>query len=123
MEIPKLKSHSPKIYDNTEGDIILVSPSVLDNKLRDLEIRSWATGSIGSYVGLAVTLLAAIFASEFKNFSYISGQTIRGVFIAGFVVVIIKIGYDIYKILWSKNSRDRKTILSELQNLEKPDKK
>lgn len=37
MKIPKLKSHSPKFYDNTESDIIIVTECVLDNKLRDLE--------------------------------------------------------------------------------------
>lgn len=98
MEIPKLKSHSPRFHDNTEPDVIIVPPSVLDNKLRDLEGRNKARSSISSDIALAVTLIIAIFTTTFRDFPFINGATIRGTFIAGLIVILIKIGWDIYKI-------------------------
>ena len=115
MEIPKLKSHSPKFYDNTEADIIIVPECVLDNKLRDLEQGCQARGSIIGDITLAVTLLIAILTTSFKDFiPYIMGYTTRGVFITGFIVVLIKIGYDIYKLVKFKE-QTRFQIISSLE--------
>lgn len=118
MKIPKLKSHLPKIYDNTEPDLILVSPSVLDNKLREFEKINQARDSITGDIALAITLLVAVLATTFKDFSFISGPTIKGAFIAGLVVVIVKIGHSLYKIFWI-NKQSRVDVIDSLkqQNL------
>ncbi len=115
MEIPKLKSQSPKFYDNTESDIIIVTECVLDNKLRDLEHYYQARGGIVADIALAITLLIAILTTSFKDFlPYIMGSTIRGVFITGLIVVIIKIGYCVYK-LFKFNRQSRHQIINSLK--------
>ncbi len=120
MEIPKLKSHSPKFHDNTEEDLIVVPPSVLDNKLRDFEEYHKAHGGISGYIALAVTLIVAIFTTTFKDFSFIRGATIRGAFVAGLVIVFVKIGHDIYKIFFKK--RNNRIELVNSLNKEKENK-
>ncbi len=106
MQIPKLKSHSPKFHDNTESDVIVVTPNVLDNKLRDFEEHNKIRSSISSDIALAATLVVAIFTTTFKDFSFIKGSTIKGAFIIGLLVVLVKIGHSVYKIYFSdRNNR------------------
>jgi len=114
MQIPKLKLHSPKLYDNTEADLIIVPPSVLDGKLRDFEQRNQVRASLPGWVAVAVTLLVAILGTTFKDFSFISGPTIKGAFIVGLLVVLIKIGYDIYRIV-KTNKQGRLEIIDALK--------
>ncbi|NQU77719.1 hypothetical protein HQ544_03405 [Candidatus Falkowbacteria bacterium] len=114
LELKSPKSHFPEIYDNTEKDLILVSPDVLDNKLRDFERNSQARGSIISDITLAVSLLIAVLTTIFKDFSFISGSTIKGAFVTGFLVVLVKVGYSVYKIFWDKK-QTRTDIISSLK--------
>jgi len=111
MKIQKPKSHLPKIHDNTEEDLILVPPSVLDNKLRDFESYHRTQSSIVSDIALAVTLIAAFFASTFRDFTYVSGATIKGAFLVGFLVIAIKIGFGVYKINKNENSYTRESTV------------
>ncbi|MFC1757013.1 hypothetical protein ACFLZC_02575 [Patescibacteria group bacterium] len=111
MKIQKPKSHVPKIHDNTEEDLILVPPSVLDNKLRDFESYHKAQSSIVSDIALAVTLVAAFFASTFRDFAYISGATIKGAFLVGFLAIAVKIGFSIYKINKDENNHTRESTV------------
>ena len=114
MEILKPKSHSPKIHDNTEEDIIFVPPSVLENKLRDFEEynRNWNT--LGSDITLAITLIVAIIAMDFRNFVGLDGPTIRGAFLIGFILMLLKIFYILYKILFRKDGKDREGLIKNL---------
>ena len=114
MEIPKPKSQSPKIYDNTEDDLILVSPSVLENKLRDFEEYHRVRSTLISYVALAATLILAVIATDFKDFAGLNGLTIRGAFLFGSVAVLIKISYGIYQII-KKDGRSREEIINGLE--------
>jgi hypothetical protein len=114
MEIKKPKSHTPTIHDNTEKDLILVPPSVLDNKLRDLEEHQRVRGTIASDIALAITLLVAVLTSTFNDQAFIKGSTIRGAFITGFIVILIKIGYGIYKI-YQTDKKARINIINDLK--------
>lgn len=106
MEIPKPKSQSPKIHDNTEEDLILVPPSVLDNKLRDFEEYHKAHSIISGDIALAIVLLVTVLTTTFKDVYFLKGLTIRGVFLTGFIVMLIKIGHNLYKIFYAdKHSR------------------
>lgn len=118
MEIPKPKSHSPKIHDNTEEDLILVPPGVLDNKLRDFEEYSHARSSIVGDVAIIVTLIAVILTSTFNDIPYLKGTTIRGAFITALFFMLIKIARNIVKI-WHADGKKRKDIIISLKNQEK----
>src|SRR3989344_3929816 len=91
MEIQKLKSQNPKIYDSTETDLIIVSPSVLENKLRDFEEHYRFKGSLVGDIALAVTLIIAVVATDFRDFLGLGGATIKGAFLFGFIVIVIRI--------------------------------
>lgn len=121
MEIEKPKSHSPVVHDNTEEDLILVPPSVLENKLESFEHYSRASGTIGSDIALAITFIVPLLTSaDFKSFGPISGATIQGAFYIGAIVVLIKIVYGYLQI---KNApvKSRGGIVHDL--LVKKDKK
>lgn len=113
MQIKTPKSHSPTIHDNTEEDLIMVPPSVLENKLRDMEEYYKARGGIKSDIGLAVALLVAVLTASFIDIPYISGATIRGAFITALIFIVMKVLYDLYRIFWY-DKRDRCHILKSL---------
>ncbi len=98
MKIQKPRSHSPIIHDNTEEDLILVPPSVLENKLDLFEAYTRVRGSIGVNIGLALTLLVSIVTSDFKNIFGLSGPSIRGAFVTGLIVMVVIIIRDIAKL-------------------------
>src|SRR3989338_2236165 len=114
MQIKKPKSHSAKIHDNTDEHLILISPSILENRMRDFEVYSFARGGIGDEIALALTLLVAILTAEFKDFPPFTGASIRGAFITSFVFILAKIGLDTYKIWRNRKSRDK--LLQDLYN-------
>ncbi len=113
MEIKKLKSSAPTIHDNTESDLILVPPSILDSKLRDFEIYHSAKSTMPSDITLAITFIVAIFATSFIDFPFLKGSTVRGAFIAGFIITFVKIVYSIYRIFWA-NGNARPQIIKSL---------
>jgi|SRR3989344_4719222 len=113
MNIKKPKSHSPTFHDNTDKDIILVPPSVLENKLELLENYSRAFGTVGSDIGLAFVFLTAILTSDFKDFGLIKGATIEGAFYVGSIVMLIKTCRDLYLIVRSK-IKSRKELVRNL---------
>lgn len=96
--MPRLKSQNPKSYDNTEQELILVSPSVLDNKLRDFEVHNRYWSSLPGDITLAITLIIAIFTASFIDFPFIKGSTIRGTFIAGLVLTSVKIVFSLIQL-------------------------
>ncbi len=122
MEIQKPKSHSPKIHDNTEEDLILIPPSVLDNKLRDFEYHHKAKDSISSDIALAVALIVAILSTSFRDFSFIKGSTIKGAFIVGFIAIFIKIIFSLYKIFYN-NKHNRTDVIKNLLSSERSNNK
>ncbi len=95
--MPKLKSQNPKPYDNTEDELIMVTPAVLENKLRDFDERAKIRPLIENTV-LAITLLIPVVTGTFNDSPYFRGTTIRGIFIAGLIFVVIKIVYQLYRI-------------------------
>ena len=117
MEIKKPKSHVPIIHDNTEENLILVPPSVLDNKLRDFEIYHKERSSLPSDITLAITLLVAIFTASFVDFPFISGSTIRGSFIAGLILILVKIGFSVFKMIQADGSARTDLIGSLVSNI------
>lgn len=120
MEIQKPKSHAPEIHDNTEKDLIIVPPSVLENKLQNFKEHSTARGSISSDIALAITILAAILTSNFKDFVNIPGKSIQGAFITGFIFMLVKIIYSLIKIRKTGRKDD---IVGSLLNENKEMKK
>lgn len=114
MEIQKPRSHSPKIHDNTEEDLILVPPSVLDNKLRDFEEYNRPHSSVSGDVALTITLIVAILTSTFNDLPYLKGMTIRGAFITAFIFMLVKMGRNLYKI-WHANGSKREDIIRVLK--------
>lgn len=120
MEMPKLKSQSPKTYDNTEEDLILAPPAVLDNKMRDFENYQQARGSIFSDIALAITLLVTILATDFKDIlpPIITGAKIHGVFIAGFIGMLVKIGFSLFKIFREGDQHGRLEIINSLRKVD-----
>lgn len=89
MEIKSPKSNSPEIHDNTEKDLILISPSVLKNKLHQLIGIQRARAEFVVYVSLAATLLAAITTADFHDFGRVGAASIQGAFIIGLIVAFI----------------------------------
>ncbi len=118
MEIKKINSQLPIVYDNTESDLILVPPSVLDNKLRDFEGHNKINSSISSDITLAVALLLPVLTATFTDYSFIRGATIRGAFLTGFIFVLLRIFYSGYKLYYA-DSYDRISIINFLRSLEK----
>lgn len=114
MEMPKLNSQSPNSHDNTEKDLIIVPPAVLDSKLRDFELHSNAKSSVKSDIALAVTLLLAFLTIDLQgNFPFVDAATLRGAFLVGFLVSTGKAGYDIVQVLRDKKG-NRKELIEEL---------
>lgn len=102
MQIKQPKSHSPIVHDNTDEHLIMVPPSVLENKLEKFEIHARAWGVIGSDVALMLTFIIAIVTSQFRDFSWIKGATIEGAFYIGAIVMAIKVGRGLYRIYNSR---------------------
>lgn len=113
MQIKKPRSHSPKVYDNTEEDLILTPPSVLEGKLRRFEEHIKAREGLISNIGVALALLIAVLTADFKDFEKLSGQSIQGAFITGLFGMIILISYKGYRIYRTKG-RSRKDVLQDL---------
>lgn len=109
-----LKSQHPVVHDNTEEDIILIPPSVLDCKLRDFESFTTARASIAQDVALAVAFLAPVVSSDFRFFFGFSGETIKGIFAALAVVMIIKSLYDATIMLMKWRSHNRAAVIRSL---------
>lgn len=82
------------MHDNTEKDVILVPASVLDCKLRDFESLTTARASLAQDVALVVAFFAPVVSGNLGSFLGLSGETIKGVFAALAVVMIIKTLYD-----------------------------
>ncbi|MBI5913109.1 hypothetical protein HY839_01565 [Candidatus Azambacteria bacterium] len=98
MEIKKLKSHMPRVHDNTEEDLIIVPPCVLENKLNSFEEYTRMRGSIGTSMGLALTLLVAVITSDFKDFISLPGASIRGAFVTAFIVILVLIIHNLFRL-------------------------
>lgn len=113
MQIKKPRSHSPKIYDNTEEDLVLISPKVLDNVLRDLEEYQRPRNAISNNILLALALLVPIFTSTFRDFSFISGAVIRGAFIVGFLGALVLLGLNLYR-MYRADRYGRKELINSL---------
>jgi len=96
MEIKKPNSHTPIVHDNTEKDLILVPPSVLDGKVRDFEEQGKMRLNIPNEIALALAFIIPIFTATFDDYVYVKGATIRGFFIAGFVFIIARLIYNGY---------------------------
>ena len=112
--MPKLNSQSPNTHDNTEKDLIIVPPAVLDNKLRDFELRSNAKSNIKSDVVLTVTLLLAFLTIDLEgNFLFMDAATLRGAFFVGFLVSTGKVMYDVIRIFRDKKG-NRAELIREL---------
>jgi len=120
MEIRKPKSHNPFVHDNTDEHIIMVPPSVLENKLTPFEDYIKIRGSIGSNVGLALMLFVTIITADFQDFAGISGASIRGAFVTGFIAMVVVVIYDFLR-LNKITKRSRKDIVADLllENSEK----
>ena len=114
MKIPKLKSHSPVTHDNTEKDLIIVPPSVLDNKLRDFEEHQKMRNKLLGDVALAVALIIPVLTATFSDYPYVAGATLRGVFLAGFIFVLVRIAYGGYK-LYHADGHARVDLVESLQ--------
>src|SRR3989338_225149 len=98
MKIKRPKSHIPKVHDNTEGDLILVPPCVLENKLALFEEYTKIKATLGANVGLWLTLAIAIVTPDFKDFLGFSGARIRGAFVTAFIIMTFVIIIDIFKL-------------------------
>mgnify|MGYP001620090898 CR=1 FL=1 len=122
MEIPKFKSQNPKYHDNTEEDLIIIPPSVLDNRLRDFEENYKFRSTIGGDIALAVALILPVLTATFSNLFGITGATIKGVFIAGFVFMTIKISFSLYKI-YHTDGHARSDLVKSLLSLNLNSKK
>lgn len=118
MDMPKLNSQYPNTHDNTEKDLILVSPAVLDNKLRDFENHGMIKANIKGDIVLAVTLFIAVFTVvEFVNPlpPIVTGATLRGAFVAALLFVIGKILMDLQRMKTSPQGfRTRAEIIHAL---------
>jgi len=117
MKMPILKSQNPKPYDNTEESLIIVPPSILDNKLRDFEKSHQLRNTIGGDIVLAVTFILPVLTATFKDSNYypfgITGATISGAFIAAFIFMLVKITYSGYKI-YKTNNYTRSDLIGSL---------
>mgnify|MGYP001604443271 CR=1 FL=1 len=70
------------------------------NLVTKIAFRNSQYNSIVADIALAITFLVTILATDFKDIlPYIMGSTIRGVFITGLIVVLIKIGYSVYNLI------------------------
>jgi hypothetical protein len=114
MEIKKPRSHTPRVHDNTEEDLILVPPSVLQGKLHKFEDYVKGRGSLGSDVAVAIALLITLLTANFKDFAGISAGAIEGAFIAAFVFMIVKIIYDFSTKVHNAPIKTREDVVENL---------
>ncbi len=122
MEIKKPKSHTPKIHDNTEEDLIMVPPSVLDNKFRDFEENQKMRNQLLGDIALAIALITPVLTATFNDYSHITGTTIKGVFLAGFIFILSRIIYGAYKI-YHADGHARADLVKSLQEQDNISKK
>ena len=99
MKITKPKSHTPTIHDNTEEDLILVPPSVLENTLDSFEAYVRIHGGVVANIGLALALFISVVTSDFKDIFGLSGQSIQGAFVAGLIIMVVIIIKDAVKLV------------------------
>ena len=112
--MPNLHSQNPDPHDNTEKDIIWVTPMVLDNKLRDFEQRVGAKDALVGEVALAVTLIVAfITINPEATFLRVDAPTLRGAFGIAFLLTLGKIGYDLFQ-LWRGKRDGREELIRGL---------
>lgn len=116
--MPKLKSQNPKPYDHTEEDLIMVPPAVLDNKLRDFEEHFKFRSAIGGDIAFALALIIPVITATFNDHVGVSGSTIRGVFIAGFIYALARVIRDVYRILQT-DGHARKDLINSLRQVKK----
>lgn len=90
----QLKIQKPKIYDHTDGDVIMINKSSLVNAFE--LVRSYAHSSAGWVSSLAFSVnffLVAFVSESFKSFGSVTGDNIRSVII---VLGIITFLFAIY---------------------------
>ncbi|MGC9610684.1 MAG: hypothetical protein ABSE68_00435 [Minisyncoccia bacterium] len=114
MEIKKPRSHTPTIHDNTEEDLILVPPSVLQGKLHKFEDYVKGRGSLGSDVAVAIALLITLLTTNFKDFVGVSAGAIEGAFIAALVFMIAKIVFDFITKVHKAPIKTREDVVESL---------
>lgn len=116
INIPNPKSHNPTVYDNTEKDLILVPPSVLDGNLRDFESFIASETSILEDIVLIITLAVPILSNSFGTFMGLSGETIKGAFTFATLVVVSKLIRDIYIVYFKNKNLSRASIIKSLRD-------
>ncbi len=90
----QLKIQKPKIYDHTDGDVIMINKSSLVNAFE--LVRSYAHSSAGWISSLAFSVnffLVAFVSESFKNFGPVTGDNIRSVVI---VLGILTFLFSVY---------------------------
>lgn len=108
-----LRSGNPIFFDNTEAEHIIITPTKLDNSLRDLgESEKYLGLAIGS-IGIFLTVLATLITADFQNKFDIPAAGWQGAFVilcaGSFIATII----FIYK--YKKASHfDRKKLIEIL---------
>ncbi len=90
----QLKIQKPKIYDHTDGDVIMINKSSLVNAFE--LVRSYAHSSAGWISSLAFSVnffLVAFVSESFKSFGPVTGDNIRSVVI---VLGILTLLFGLY---------------------------
>ena len=93
--VMQLKIQKPKIYDHTDGDVIMINKSSLINAFE--LVRSYAHSSAGWISALAFSVnffLVAFVSESFKSFGPVTGENIRSVII---VLGVLTLMFSIYR--------------------------
>ncbi len=118
MEIQSPRSTKPEVFDNTEKELILVSPSVLERLFGKFGDFLTARASIGNDLAVGVALAVPLASSDFHSVLGIPGATIQGAMFFGLLVVAGKIVVNIVHIKRRWRTHNREAVIQEL--LQKP---
>jgi len=89
----QLKIQQPKIYDHTDGDVIMINKSSLVNAFE--LVRSYAHSSAGwiSSLAFSINFFSIAFVSEsFRSFGPVTGENIRS------IIMVLGIGTLLFAI-------------------------
>lgn len=114
----KLKSSQPIFFDNTEENHIVVSPCVLDNYMRDFEMKSGHEKFLGISAGIFFPVLITLITANFHDQFGIPASGWQGTFVTILIVSFVVMVFFVVKIFRNKNF-NREFFINKLINPKK----
>jgi hypothetical protein len=114
----KLHAEYDQLNREVINDIIVTTTDKLKNQLNEYqEILSGKLDWIGP-LGIVISLVAALVASDFKDSLYIKADAWQGIFIVAIILSTIWLAFVFYKIFKHRNKRNINYIVQKIKKRE-----